>query len=224
MIIDYTKGLDFPDDKVKQYGNELQSLSNLWLGLSQLYDSTRRIEHKAKEQIENGDVLESMSPEVRKSFEGKDFRYFSVGNDPAFKWLNKGLLYCLFQWYAVSACNYVRLVGWLCLKEVPQRTTQIQYVNSVIPNVLWFRDKIAAHFTRAGSDSRDTEADRATSVLYQVGFEDGRFYAPIWKLRIRRNGKENTSSNKAPWSITETHEALMQRYELKTEEKENGRR
>jgi hypothetical protein len=163
-----------------------------------------------------------MPHEVRKSFEGKDIRYFSAGNDPSLAWLNKGLLYCFFQWYSVSACNYVRLIGWLSRQENLQRRTPRQYVDSVIPNVLWFRKKIAAHFVRAGEDSRDTEADRVASVLYQVGFEDGRFYAPIWKVTVRRNSKESTSTNEAPWSITETHEALMQRYELKTEEKENG--
>jgi len=222
MILDYTEGLGFPDDKVERYGNEFQSLGNLWQGLTLLYESAKRIERKAKEQIKDGSVLESMPSEVRKCFEGKDIRYFSAGNDPAFEWLNKGLLYCLFQWYAVSACNYVRLIGWLSRQENLQRRTPRQYVDSVIPNVLWFREKIAAHFVRAGEDIRDTEADRAASVLYQVGFEDGRFYAPIWKVSVRKKSEKSTSSNEDPWSITETHEALMQRYKPKVEENPNG--
>jgi len=222
VILDYIEAVDFPDDKVKQYGNEFQSLVNLWRGLNLLYGSALKIEQRAKEQIEQGRVLESMPAEVRKSFEGKEFRYVSAGNDPVFSGLNKGLLYCFFQWYAVSACNYVELIGWLCQQQKLQSSTPRQYVDGVISNVLRFRDKIAAHFARARQDSRDTEADRVASVLYQVGYDDGRFYAPIWKLGLRRKGSKSTSSNEAPWSITETHEALMQRYKQKVEENPNG--
>jgi hypothetical protein len=222
MILDHIEMLDFPDDKVERYGNEFQSLRNLSQGLSLLYESTRRIEQKAKEQIKDGSVLESMPPEVRKSFEGKDIRYFSVGNDPSLAWLNKGLLYSFFQWYSVSACNYVRLIGWLSLQENIQMQSPLQYVNLVIPNVLWFRNKIAAHFARASNNGRDTEADRVASVLYQVGFDNGRFYASIWKVSIRRKSEKSTSSNEAAWSITETHEGLIKRFKPKTEEKQNG--
>ena len=88
--------------------------------------------------------------------------------------------------------------------------------------MLWFRDKIAAHFVRARQDNRDTDADRVSSVLYQVGYDNGRFCAPVWKLSLRRKGIKSVSSNEEPWSITETHEALIQRYKPKTEEKENG--
>lgn len=222
MILDHIEMLDFPDDKVKAYGNEFQSLRNLSQGLSLLYESTRRIEQKAKEQIKDGSVLESMPPEVRKSFEGKDIRYFSAGNDPSLAWLNKGLLYCFFHWYSVSACNYVRLVGWLSQQEDAQRPKPREYVDSVIPGVLCFRDKIAAHFARAGYNEKDTEADRVASVLYQVGFKDGRFYAPIWKVTARRGGKESTSTNEGSWSITEIHEALCKRYKPKVSGDKNG--
>lgn len=217
MILDCVNKVDFPDDMVAKYGNEFQLLGNLWQGLNWLYEYAKRIEKKAIEQIKNGSVLQSMPPEVRKVFEGKDIRYVSAGNDPSFDWLNKGMLYCLFQWYSVSACNYVELVGWLCQQEKLQNRTPRQYVDSVIPNVLWFRDKIAAHFARARQDSRDTEADRVVSVLYQVGYDDGRFCAPIWKISLRRKGMKSKSSSEVPWSITETHEALIQRYKQRVE-------
>jgi len=86
----------------------------------------------------------------------------------------------------------------------------------MIADIYWFRNKIAAHFARACN--QDTEADRVASVLYQVGYDNGRFWAPVWKLSLRRKGIKSASSNEEPWSITETHEALMQRYNHKVEE------
>jgi len=53
------------------------------------------------------------------------------------------LLSCAFQWYAISAYNYVRLVGWLAIRN-PKLLGE--YINKVIPTITEYRHKIAAHF------------------------------------------------------------------------------
>ncbi len=210
MILDHVDGLDIPDELVPRYGNEFLSLKHLSQGLDLLCHAVKKLEDRARKQVDDGTVFESMPPEVQKEFLGKTVKYFSVGNDPAFEWLHKGLLYCYFQWYAVSACNYVRLVGWLLRQSAPGRPDPWKYVYKVIPDVLWFRDKIAAHFSRAGT--KDRGADKIGSVMYQVGFVDGRFRAPIWKVTRKTKGGISKSSEGKAWSLTETHELMRNRY------------
>ena len=107
MIIDHTEGWELSENTKQKYFNELQSLRNLWKGLCLLYNQMKAIEGKAAKQIQNGSVLETMLEDVKNEFKGKQIKYFSVGNDPLFSWIDKGILYSLFQWYAVSACNYL---------------------------------------------------------------------------------------------------------------------
>ncbi len=211
MILDFKDKIELPDEMKRKFFNELQMLANIWRGLCFIYGLAEIIEQKAKNKISDGTVLQNMPPDVRKCFEGKQIRYESFGNDPALNWLDKGLLYSLFQWYAVSACNYVRLVGHLAKQMNPERQEPVKYTEKVIPNVKWFRDKIAAHPARTSKDKRDNEADRMASIFYQVGFIDGRFEAPVWQVTVKKNGQRFSTSG-SPWSITKTHENLAGRY------------
>jgi hypothetical protein len=218
MMIDFTDKIDLPDEMKGKFFNELQTLANIWRGMCFIYRLACDIEHSAGKKIEEGAGFKTMPAEVRKLFEGKEIRYVSAGNDPAFEWLDKGLVYSLFQWYAVSACNYVRLVGQVAKETDSSRPDALAYVEKVIPKVKWFRDKIAAHHARGSKDKdkRDNEADRTGSVLYQVGYDSGRFYAPVWEVTIVRKGEQIAGTNPGCWSITETHGKLRERYRRET--------
>ena len=218
MLIDFQDKIELPDEMKIKFCNELQTLANIWQGMCLIYNCAHKIEQKANEGIRTGDGFGTMPPEVRKAFEGKDIRYFSAGNDPAFSWVDKGLLYCLFQWYAVSACNYVRLVGYLAKEIHPESQKPIDYVKGVIPEVQWFRNKIAAHPVMVfdDKDKRDNEADRKASVLYQVAFDNGRFKAPSWQVTIGSKGQQVSGTSPGPWSITEIHDKLKERYKGET--------
>lgn len=214
MLLDLIQKTELPDDMKGQFFNELQALANIWRGMSFIYKSAQRIEQRADEGLRAGAGFRTMPPEARKAFEGKDVRYFSAGNDPALASVDKGLLYSLFQWYAVSACSYVRLVGYVAKKSGASNEEALAYVEKVIPKVKWFRDKIAAHPVRSSkeSDRRDNEADRFGSVLYQVAYDSGRFYAPSWQVNIRSQRRQTAMTSPGPWSITQTHEELRNRY------------
>ena len=67
-----------------------------------------------------------------------------VGNAPPLKGVPQGLIACSFHWYATSACNLVRLVGWLGQEQNSKKADA--YVGRVIPNVRIWRNKVAAHF------------------------------------------------------------------------------
>jgi len=192
MMLDFKDKIELPDDMKTKFFNELQTLDNIWWGMCFIYGLTETIEKKANREISDGTVLQNMPPDVRQCFEGKQIRYLSFGNDPALEWLDKGLLYSLFQWYAVSACNYVRLVDYLAKQINPEHQELVEYAKKVIPDVKWFRDKIAAHPARASNnkDKRDNEADRMGSVFYQVGFIGDRFRAPVWQVTVKKRGAE----------------------------------
>lgn len=212
MILDYKDNLDMPETIQKNVFNELQTLRNIWQGMCYLNRWTMEIERKANEKVSDESVFQSMPLEVRKAFEGKKVRCFASGNTPGFEWLDKGLIYSLFQWYAVSACNFVLLVGYLRQQADSGLEKPRSYLETVIPMLVWFRDKIAAHPVRACKDTRDNEVDRISSVLYPIAFDKERFYAPAWKLTIGQNGRQTKGTNPGPWSITETHEILYNRY------------
>jgi len=212
MILDFIENLEMPDTLKQKFSNEVQSLRHLQKGLQLLYLHTKDIEQKAQKRVNTGAWLESLPPEVQKSFKGKDVRFSSAGNSPALKGLPQDKVYCFFQWYSVSACDYVWLTGWIMTQVDSNCPKPWDYVNFVIPDVLWFRDKIGAHRAIARKHKKDTEADRAASVIFQLTFDNGRFWAPSWKLTIRRSGKQSTSTTKQPWSLTETHEKLGERY------------
>jgi hypothetical protein len=208
MMIGIIDKIELPDEIKSRSFNELQTLDNLWKGMCFIYKLVRELERKTNEKICDGTVLQNIPPEARKGLEGKDIKYVSCGNDPFLSWIDKGLLYSLFQWYAISACNYVRLLGYLIKLAKPENQTPNKYVEKVIPEVKWFRDKIAAHHSRASDDKRDNEADRIASVYYQVGFNGERFHAPSWWITTSYKGEKITSTNKSSWSITETHEKI----------------
>ncbi|MEA3224911.1 MAG: hypothetical protein U9Q07_03100, partial [Planctomycetota bacterium] len=82
---------------------------------------------------------------------------FSFGNLPEFEGLPMGLLTCTFHWYAISACQYVRTVGVIAKAHAPERLKPIAYVESIIPEVKIFRDKVAAHFAWASQNKKDND-------------------------------------------------------------------
>ena len=51
-----------------------------------------------------------------------------------------------FHWYSISACQYVRTVGAIAYLQDNSRPKPLEYVNSVIPEVKAYRDKVGAHY------------------------------------------------------------------------------
>ncbi|MDP2661851.1 MAG: hypothetical protein Q8R28_14085 [Dehalococcoidia bacterium] len=192
MIIDHVDRLDLPDEVHRSHANELRSLSYLAQGLRFLYQQVDGIEDKVKEQLPKDQVLSI------------------YGNAPQLKWAPQGLVACAFHWYAVSASNYVRLVGWLANGQDPQKAKE--YVERVIPEVTRWRNKIGGHFARSDPRKEDTPADLAMSVIFPVSFDDDAFYAGSVKLLMSQGGKSSASRTDLRWSVTHTHRYLCQRY------------
>ena len=138
----------------------------------------------------------------------------------------------LFHWFAVSACNYARLVGLvhgLQLNEISRadlrdetrfqhvKDTVKKYVNKVgeLADVLRWRNKVAGHFAitdpRAGKKDADNIATLDMSVMPMFSNFDGRLRANAYTLR-RGNSKESHVPAIPSWSLTEVYEGLLPRY------------
>ncbi len=189
--IDLVESLALSTAEVEAHFNELQSLDYLAQGLEALYRQTTRVEEHVLRQL----------PPGRQAF--------LFCNAPALAGVPMGLIACAFHWYAVSACNYVRLVGWLANAGDTKKASA--YVKGVLPAVSLWRNKVGAHFARI--DPRgDTPADLAASVLFPVGFFDDAFYVGLLRLRVVQGGQATASRGDMGWSLTHTHRDLCRRY------------
>ena len=195
-VLDYVKGIEVPGDVFAKPANEYWALLCLRDGMHFLARQAAQVDETVRQ---------------RANPEGK-LRIVMAGNDPAFSGIPMGLLTCAFHWYAVSACQYVRTVGAIAYRRDNTRPLPPKYVAAVIPEVLAFRDKVAAHFAWATRHERDNEADRVASILPALTFDSDGFYVGSWTVRVRSGGKTSDSSALRRWSITKVHRQLCERY------------
>jgi len=134
------------------------------------------------------------------------------GNCPEFEGVPLGLLTCAFHWYAVTACQYVRVVGAIAYRQDANRPLPPKYIEGVIPEVLAYRDKVAAHFAWAARHGQDTDAERLVSIMPSLTFVNDSFYVGGWNLSVRSGGKSSDSRTIRQWSLTDIHERLRGRY------------
>lgn len=195
-ILDHIDGVKVPGAVFREPANEYYALICLAEGMGFLHRQVKRCEEVVEQR---------MNPHG-------NLRVAGAGNLPAFSDLPMPLLVCSFHWYAISACQYVRLVGAIARSQDQTRPMPPAYVKNVIPEVLAFRDKVAAHFAWATKHERDNHAERLASVLPPLSFSDGRFIASGYRVMLRRSGKTTNSNAITGWSLTEVHERMIARY------------
>lgn len=195
-ILDHVDNITVAGDVFREPANEYWALVCLKSGMDSLYHQASRCDQVVKQQV---------NPDGNLHFMGG-------GNLPEFKLVRQPLLTCAFHWYAISACQYVRTVGAIAHRLDSNRPFPPEYVKSVIPEVLAFRDKVAAHFAWSTKNSRDNDAERLASILPQLTFTDDSFHVAAFATIVRRRGKVSNSKAMKPWSLCRVHEALRQRY------------
>ena len=191
-VIDYIANLKLSDEQEKGHFNELRSLAYLARGLEFLYEHVQRVEAEV----------------VRRLPKGKQLIIF--GNAPEMQGINQDLVACTFHWYAVTACNYVKMVGWLANNGDSSKARE--YMQRVLPQVYLWRHKVAAHFALIDPRKGDNAADLAMSVMFPISFDNDGFYTGSLILTIGKGGKQNTSRQDMRWSLTHTHCDLIPRY------------
>jgi hypothetical protein len=165
------------------------ALARLGEGLAWLYRTVQDLERKAQIDAQPEDVKLAIAGGI-------------LDQQPL------GFLSCAFQWYAVSACNYAQLAGWLALKD---SVAAKAYVRRVMPRVVQDRNKVAAHLAIT-DPRRDNEADLAASAMTQVVYAQGRLCAAALTPVLRNGEQEIGVTRDMGWSLTLAHERLVPRY------------
>ena len=124
MIIDHMERLQLGDDEAGRHFNELRSLGSLAMGLEYLNTQVLGIEWRKRNSLT------------------EDQPVYIFGNSPLLKGAPHDLIACFFHWYSVTACNYVRLVGWLGYGGDPKKASN--YLKNVMPEVSLWRDKVGS--------------------------------------------------------------------------------
>jgi hypothetical protein len=193
MLRDSVAGFELTDEVLHRYPNEMGAINYLQVGLDFLYQQVEKAEAPIREKL-------------------KDFeRVCWIGNPPWMKGLPRELLTCAFHWYATSACNLVKMIGWVRKEEDPDAPVPEDYLKAVLPEVFVWRNKVAAHFARH-TPKKDTMAEQEASVFPPLGFENDAFYASLMTFGTTREGVTSTSEAIRPWSLTKVHLGLRARY------------
>ncbi len=191
--LDYIENIKVDGDVFTKPVNEYWALVLLKEGLNFLYSQAVKCDEI---------VLARSNPKVK---------VLAMGNSSLLTGVPKGLLTCAFHWYAVSVCQYVRIVGTIAYRQNQSRPKPRKYVKAVIPEVLAFRDKVAAHFVWTKDDSRDTDAVRAVSIVPMLTFSGDSFFIGGLKMFQKTEDKEEIGAFES-WSITNVHHRLRERY------------
>lgn len=195
-ILDYIDDIVVPGAVFKSPANEYWALVCLRDGMEFLYRQAKHCDNAINAKFNtHGEV-----------------KHLAYGNLPELQGVPKGLLTCSFHWYAISACNYVRTIGTIACQRDSKYPKSIVYIKKVIPQVLAFRNKVAAHFAWASKNNKDTDADRVVSILPPLVFINDSFHVGGLSVALKKAGKTSKSEAVEAWSICKVHEQLQKRY------------
>jgi hypothetical protein len=195
-ILDHIDNIVVPGNVFAEPANEYWALVWLRQGMEFLYHQVRRCDEVARQQVNpDGNV-----------------RFMGSGNIPAFQHLPQSLLTCSFHWYAISACQYVRTVGAIAWRHDNNRPKPQDYAKSIIPEVIAFRDKVAAHFAWCTTNQKDNLAEQFASIIPPLVFQDDSFHVGVLAIHLSQGGEASNSAAIQPWSLSRIHERLSKRY------------
>lgn len=197
MILDHTDNLSTVlDEKDPETYLEIMALNRLAEGMFWLYEKVLRLENRVKRAANR-----------KKTPDGKVI-YAGFLSDFVPK-ENLGFLSSAFHYYAVSACSYAQLAGWLSYKNTNDAK---KYMVRVLPRLSLFRNKVAAHFAKTDPRKSDTMADLTASVMTQIVYSQGYLMAGALTLERETSNLSELPSKDYSWSLTLAREQLKERY------------
>lgn len=195
LTLDHLEPIRLPDAERRSYHNQLRYLDDCRSGLALLARNVNDIETVIASRCAPPDKVRSVE----------------FGSTPLFDGIPMGVVNCMFQWFAVSASNYARVVGGMRWDMQGIGEKGSDYAARVLGPVQTFRDKIGAHPVGATKNQKDNVADRQHSFFPQVAWEDGRLVAGSFILTMGGAGGYAQSSPLG-WSLTKAFEEMARRY------------
>ena len=190
--LDHIEKWEISINPLEENANEFWCLNYLWQGMALLAHQVQKFELIVQEKLD---------PSFTCSFSGNAIQLEGIPQD---------LITSYFDWYAVSACKYVKLIckiannhGAALNKE---RTNS--HAERIIPALVTYRDKIASKFCYTSHNKQDNKAEKMMSIMPQLTFDDNAFIVAAYQLLT--HGSNSASLTKL--SLTETHKILTERY------------
>ena len=195
--------IDYIDDirvNAEVHFNQFNVLQSLYIGMAHLAEFTRRREVEALEEYGKSQIVGRI--------EKTDLTL---------------LLSSVFDWFAVSLVSYMRTVklmevmddkGWE-LSDLQTKGNQKilgnaydAYMESVAPDILEWRNKIAAH--RMATEPRnDSLSNIFFSTIPSIGYESPYYRVGMFQVI---QGRDSPRSNLPKWALTERFEQLAPRF------------
>lgn len=205
MLIDYVNKYEI-DETTPFNRNLLNRLAVIQSGIYRLARETRELERRAL----------------------RDPRYTSIkGKSKALFYYSMPEQFILdnyFNWFAISVCNYARLVetahlmqenNWSIesfddpsVKKTVKRKSKI-YLEEVTPEIHMWRNKISAHLTMTDPLSTDS-----LSMITNSMYSTVTYHTPVYTIGEIKFGHKDAGDIKdlKPWALTPEYFKLHQRY------------
>ena len=156
--------------------------------------------------------------EIRLSKELPETPVFAAGSsiDP------NGIIACCFNWFSISIVSYLRLVGLIDVMSQQGWKSQdirgsegnrrrirshcVEYVKDIVPDILQWRNKIAAHFAVTDPTAEDNLGTLQYCVINPISYS--RPYLKAGDLTWTIGTEE---SQLPAWALTQKYEELEKR-------------
>jgi hypothetical protein len=194
-VLDHIDRISVNGDVFAEPANEYYLLVCLHAGMEFLYRQAKQCDDAVLQRL-------NLKPGVK---------VVGIGL-PEFDSVPMPLLVSSFLWYAISAFQYALTVGAIAFHNDGSRPKPIDYVKRVMPEILAFRNKVAAHPAWTMNHSKDNDAERFASILPFPTLMHDSFHMSAMKVGITKGGEFSNSEELKPWSICKTHEQLKRRY------------
>lgn len=190
MILDYIDKLEFNPENEDYLFDAEETLARISQGLFWLYRDVLRFEKKVLSRIKDKDETLGLAGKILPNTSSE--------------WLSSA-----FQWYSVSVNNYCRLVAWLATQDIKFVD---KYPRRLIPEVVEYRNKVAAHFAIT-SPGNENEADLRSSIMTKIVFSKRTLLGgAVSEIILDSMNHELHAKRKNSWSLVKTHEKLIPRF------------
>jgi hypothetical protein len=135
-------------------------------------------------------------------------------------WISDNLLICLYMWFSNTLVNYIQLVWtlsimkkkWWVLSDIHNNKAEIkkfskEYTESIIPEVITWRNKVFAHFSFTDPRQDDNLWLLQHSVTNPVSWNWNNYI--IWWMQWWIWSER---TNLPQWSLTEKYKEIIPRY------------
>lgn len=195
LVLDFLEPLTVSAERRPGVQNLTATLDRLLGGMEFLYEQIRRKE-------------EAVHAEARR--QGRELQGAWGGvDDLAPSGLDQDTICCAFDWYAINACRFFKLLAFVSDEKINKKDEVNEYQRRVCGSVLKYRHKIAAHYALTDPRDEDNPADRYQSTMDTTMYRAGRLRVGGVRFGLVTPTEMIEPQHEYEWSLTEFHESVV---------------